>query len=159
MVVADAYLTGLKLLAGRELSEAQIRTRLARRKFEPDEIDAAVSRLQSEGALDDRRAAFACARTEAYIKRHGQLRALRRLQVLGIDRRLARVAVAEVFADLNEDDQIAQAIDRRLRRGASLSEQAVAARIHRYLLSQGFDAGRVHAALQARIKQAVDSGR
>src|SRR4029453_2562571 len=103
MVVADAYLTGLKLLAGRELSEAQIRTRLARRKFEPDEIDAAGSRLQGGGARDDRRAAFAGARPGAHIKRHGRLRALRRLQVLGIDRRLARAAVAEVFADLNED--------------------------------------------------------
>jgi regulatory protein len=150
--VADAYLTGLKLLAGRELTEAQVRTRLARRKFEEDAIDAAVARLLQEGALDDRRAAFACARMEAHIRRHGQLRALRRLQTLGIERGLARTAVAEVFADLNEDELIAQAIERRLRHGASLREQRVVTRIHRYLLGQGFDAERVNAAIRAKVK-------
>jgi regulatory protein len=150
--VADAYLTGLKMLAGRELTEAQVRTRLARRQFEPDSIDAAIARLQQEGALDDRRAAFACARMEAHIRRHGQLRALRRLQTLGIDRGLARTAVTEVFADLNEDELIAQAIERRLRHGASLREQRVVNRIHRYLLGQGFDAARVNAAIRAKVK-------
>jgi regulatory protein len=150
--VADAYLTGLKLLAGRELSEAQMRARLTRRKFEPDAIDEAVARLQREGALDDRRAAIACARMEAHIRRHGQLRALRRLHTLGIDRGLARTAVAEVFADLNEDELIAQAIDKRLKHGASLREQTVMNRIHRYLLAQGFDAARVHAAIRTRLK-------
>jgi regulatory protein len=150
--VADAYLTGLKMLAERELTEAQVRTRLARRQFEPDSIDAAIARLQQEGALDDRRAAFACARMEAHIRRHGQLRALRRLQTLGIDRGLARTAVTEVFADLNEDELIAQAIERRLRHGASLREQRVVNRIHRYLLGQGFDAARVNAAIRAKVK-------
>jgi regulatory protein len=152
--VADAYLTGLKLLAGRELSEAQIRTRLERRTFDPDAIEAAVARLRREGALDDRRAAFACARMEAHIKRHGQLRALRRLQAFGIDRALARTTVAEVFADLNEDELIAQAIDRRLRHGASLRDEAVVRRVHRYLLAQGFDAGRVQAAIRSRLRHA-----
>ena len=150
--VADAYITGLKLLAARELTEAQIRTRLARRKFEPEAIDAAVVRLQENGSLDDRRAAFACARMEAHIKRHGQQRALRRLQTLGIERSLARTAVTEVFADLNEDELIAQAIERRLKHGASLREQRVANRIYRYLLGQGFDASRVSAALRNRLK-------
>ena len=150
--MADAYLTGLKLLAGRELTEAQMRTRLARRKFEPGAIDEAVARLQRDGALDDRRAAFACARMEAHIKRHGQIRALRRLQTLGIDRGLARTAVSEVFADLNEDELIAQAIDRRLRSGASLRDQRVVNRIHRYLLGQGFDAERVRIAINSKVK-------
>ena len=149
-------MTGLKLLAGRELTEAQIRMRLARRKFEQDAIDEAVVRLQHDGALDDRRAAFACARMEAHIRRHGQLRALRRLQTIGIDRGLARTAVSEVFADLNEDELIAQAIDRRLRSGASLRDQRVVNRIHRYLLGQGFDAGRVNAALRTRVRHRGD---
>jgi hypothetical protein len=37
-----AYLAGLRLLARRELSEAQVRTRLERRQFDPDDIAAAV---------------------------------------------------------------------------------------------------------------------
>ena len=153
--MADAYVTALGLLARRELSEAQVRARLARREFEPDDVDAAVSRLKEERALDDRRTALACARTEARVKRHGRLRALRSVEALGIDRDIARAAVAEAFADLDEDALIAQALDRKLRNGAALEEATVARRLHRYLLAQGFDAGRVHAAIRSRLKNAV----
>ena len=169
--MADAYVTALLLLARRELSEAQIRTRLARRAFAPDDIDAAVARLHAEHALDDRRTALACARTEAIVKRHGRLRALRAVEALGVDRGLARAAVAEAFEDVDEDALIAHALDRRLRSRRSQTttaegqasghnaaepdatlEPAVARRLHRYLMAQGFDAGRVHAAIRSRVK-------
>ena len=150
--MASAYVTGLKMLARRELSEAQVRTRLARRQFEPDDIDAAITRLQGERALDDRRTALACARTEAHLKRHGRLRALRTVETLGIARDVARAAIAEVFGDLDEDLLIQQALDRRLRHGVSLEETAAVRRVHRYLLAQGFDAARVHAAIRSRVK-------
>jgi regulatory protein len=163
--VADAYVTALKMLARRELSEAQVRTRLARREFESGAIDEAVARLQAVRALDDRRTALACARTEAHVKRHGRLRALRTVEALGIDRGLARAAVAEVFGEVDEDALIAQALDRKLRHGptspkaaarqAESIEAAVARRLYRYLLAQGFDASRVHAAIRSRIKNAL----
>jgi len=150
--VADAYITGLRWLARRELSEAQVRTRLIRREFGPDEIDAAVARLQRERALDDSRTAMACARTEALVKRHGRLRALRQLDGLGIARDVAGAAIAEVFGDLDEDLLIRQALDRRLRHGQSLEDPATIRRLHRYLLAQGFDATRVYAAIRSRAK-------
>lgn len=147
--MASAYVTGLRMLARRELCEAQVRTRLARRQFEADDIDEAITRLVHERALDDRRTALACARTEAHVKHRGQRRALRQVEALGIDRDLARDAVSEVFADLDEDDLIAQALRRRLRH-ESLEEATAVRRVHRYLLAQGFDAARVHAALRNR---------
>ena len=153
--MADAYVTALRMLARRELSEAQVRARLARREFEPEVIDAAVARLQAERALDDRRTALACARTEAHVKRHGQRRALRTVEALGIDRGLARAAVAEVFSDIDEDELIAQALDRKLRGSGSIEQAAVARRVHRYLLARGFDAGRVHAAIRSRVKNSI----
>ena len=152
--MASAYLTGLKMLARRELSEAQVRRRLARRQFEPDDIDTAVERLQRERALDDHRTALACARTEAHVKRHGRLRALRQIETLGIARDVARTAVANVFGDLDEDLLIQQALDRRLRHGVSLEEASAVRRVHRYLLAQGFDAARVHAAIRSRVTHA-----
>ena len=152
--MASAYVTGLRILARRELCEAQVRTRLARRQFEPDDIEAAIARLQSERALDDHRTALACARTEAYVKRHGHLRALRQIETLGIARDLARAAVAEVFGDLDEDQLIEQALSRRLRHGVSLEEATAVRRVHRYLLAQGFDAARVHAAIRSRVTHA-----
>lgn len=149
-------MAGLKLLARRELSEAQLRARLLRRAFDDDVIDAAVAQLRKEGALDDRRTALACARTEAHLKRHGRLRAVRAIEALGIARPLARAAVAEAFADLDEEALLAQAIDRRLRRGGRGTGPAPTAadvrRLQRYLLAQGFEAARVNAALRNRFK-------
>ena len=152
--MADAYVTALRMLARRELSEAQVRTRLARREFESGAIDEAVSRLQAVRALDDRRTALACARTEAHVKRHGRLRALRTVEALGIDRGVARAAVAEVFGEVDEDALIAQALDRKLRQAVAV-EAKVAQRLYRYLLAQGFDAGRVHAAIRTRVKNTL----
>ena len=151
--MADAYITGLRMLARRELSEAQVRQRLTRKEFQPDEIDAAVERLRSDRSLDDRRTAFACARTEALVKRRGRLRVLRQVESLGIDRDLARTAVAEVFADVDEDAVIESAIDRRLR-GAVTSRPTPAdlRRVQQYLLRQGFDTGKVNTAIRRRAR-------
>ena len=44
----SAYLDGLKMLGRRELSETQVRQRLARKEYPQDEIDAAIGRLREE---------------------------------------------------------------------------------------------------------------
>ena len=154
--MADAYVTVLRMLARRELSEAQVRTRLERKQFTAEQIDDAVLRLQSEGAVDDRRTALACARTEAHIKRRGRLRALRQVESLGIDRAIAHAAVAEVFADVDEDEEIERAIDRKLgprAAGTPLTDQDLR-RVHQYLLRQGYDGSKIRAALRKRRKRA-----
>ena len=147
-----AYVTALGLLARRELAEAQLRTRLAKRKFNDDEIDGAMTRLRRERAVDDRRTALACARTQVRIKHRGRARVVRHIEALGINRDIAREAVAEVFAELDENVLLEQALDRRLRHGRSLSDPAVVRRVHRYLLGQGFDPGRVTELLRRRAK-------
>jgi regulatory protein len=149
-----AYVAGLTLLARRELAEAQVRTRLAKRKFDEDDIDAAVARLRGERAIDDRRTALACARTEVRIRHRGRARVMRHVEALGIARDVARDAVAEVFAEIDETALLEQALDRRLRHGMSLSDPAVFRRVHRYLLGQGFDPGRVITLLRQRAKNA-----
>jgi regulatory protein len=147
-----AYVTALGLLARRELAEAQLRARLTQRKFEHDDIDAAMTRLRRERAVDDRRTAVACARTQVRIKHRGRARVVRHIEALGINRDIARDAVAEVFAEVDEHALLEEALDRRLRHGLSLSDPAVFRRVHRYLLGQGFDPGRVTALLRARAK-------
>jgi regulatory protein len=145
-----AYVVGLKLLARRELAEAQLRTRLARRKFDQEDIDGAVVRLRLEGAVDDRRTALACARTEVRLRHHGRARVLRHIESLGIARDVAREAVAEVFTDLDETELLEQALDRRLRRGVDLSDPVIVRRVHRYLVGQGFDPSAVTGLLRRR---------
>jgi regulatory protein len=147
-----AYVAGLTLLARRELAEAQLRTRLARRKFDEQDIDAAVARLRRERAIDDRRTALACARTEVRVKRRGRARVVRQIEALGIAREIAREAVAEVFADIDETELLEQALERRLRGRVALSDPAAFRRVHRYLLAQGYDPERVTALLRRRAK-------
>ena len=148
-----AYVTGLTLLARRELAEAQLRTRLARRKFDQDDIDGAVVRLRLEGALDDRRTAFACARTAVRVRHHGRARVVRQIEALGIARDVARQVVADVFSELDEAELLEQALDRRLRRGVDLRDPAIVRRVHRYLVGQGFDASAVTGLLRRRRAQ------
>jgi regulatory protein len=150
--VGDAYILGLKMLARRELSEAQLRTRLARRQFDPDDIEDAVARLRRERAVDDRRVALACARTETRLRQRGRVRVVRQIESLGIARDVARAAVAEVFGELDEAALLEQALEKRLRRGASLRDQAAVRRIHRYLIGQGFEPSRVSALMESRIR-------
>jgi SOS response regulatory protein OraA/RecX len=145
-----AYVAALRMLARRELCEAQLRTRLERRQFDPGNIDAALTQLRRERALDDRRTALACARTEALVKHRGRARVLRSVERLGVSPAMARAAVNEVFNGLDEREMIAAAIDRRLRHGMSLGDAATSRRVHRYLLGQGFDPATVADALRKR---------
>lgn len=144
--MADAaYVAGLKLVARRELSEAQVRSRLERRQFADDEIDAAIARLKEERAIDDERTALACARTELHVHRHGRARALMRVERLGVARDLARSAVHAVFADVDEDSVMMEVLERRMRGRATLAamDDADRRRLHRFLVARGFDPGRV----------------
>jgi regulatory protein len=152
---SDAYLAGLKLLARRELSEAQLRARLARRGFGDDDIETAVARLSRERALDDRRTALACARTDLAVRRRGRFRVVRQVEALGISPATARAAVNEAFADVDETVLLEQALDRRLRKGSTLDEPATLRRTHRYLVAQGFDPVRVAELLRRRSRGVI----
>src|SRR5687768_5921267 len=145
-----AYLAALRMLARRDLSEAQIRERLARRGHASDAVDRAVARLAQEGAVDDRRVAAAIAHTETAIKRRGRRRVERQIEHAGISRSTARAAVDEVFGALDEETLLEAALDRRLRRGRMIDGPGEFARLYRYLIGQGFDPDRVIQTLDRR---------
>jgi SOS response regulatory protein OraA/RecX len=151
--MADAYAWALAALARREVCEAQVRARLARRGHLPGEIDVAVARLRASGTLDDARTARAFARTETRLRHRSRRWVLRRLQAMGIDRPIAEAAAAEVFDELDEGALLDAVLDRRLRAGADPADPAVQRRLHRYLLGQGFEPERVLAALRARTRR------
>ena len=147
----DCYTTALNLLSRRELSTAQLRTRLARRKFEPAEIDDVIERLAKDRTLDDRRVAVAAARMEGVIRRRGRRRVLQRVQQLGINATLAKTAVDEVFLDIDEEALLEQALERRL--GSTDPRELdtkTAAREVRRLVAQGFEVRDVCARLRAK---------
>jgi regulatory protein len=150
--VRASYVAGLALLARRELTESQLRDRLRRRGHASDDIDAAVTRLVSERALDDERAAGAIARHELITRGHGHLRVLRRLQEAGVAPDLARQVLERVSAEIDPDGLLQTAIDKRLRHGATVTDRKVFQRLYRHLVGRGFEPDRVLKALRRRSK-------
>jgi regulatory protein len=151
----DAYTQALSWLARRELSERQVRERLARREFDDESIEAAVMRLKSERALDDRRVALACARSAVRLKGRGRERVRRAVESLGISRDLARAAVDEVFTEVDESALIQRALDKRWPRAMAASgdpalDRREMQRIYQSLVRQGFPADRVLEAIRSR---------
>jgi regulatory protein len=137
--MADAYIVALTMLSRRELSEAQVRSRLARKEFPDDDIEAAVERLRQDGTLNDRRVALAAARLESAVRHRGRSRVIQKLRTLGIDGDIAEAAVNEVFEEVDESALLDRALERRLRgqEPKDLDERG-RARIVRGLAGQGF---------------------
>jgi regulatory protein len=138
------------MLSRRELSSAQVRERLARRGFEPDEIEDALARLEEAGAVNDWRVAVAVARTRAVVRRQGRARVGRELSAIGLPSDAIDRALEEVFGSLDEDALIEQALSRRLRGTASLDDPRVERRVFAALFRQGFDADAIRRVMRKR---------
>ena len=144
-----AYLDGIKMLSRRELSEAQVRQRLARREHAPDAIDHAVRRLRDERAIDDLRTAGAIARTETSVRRRGRIRVRLQLERSGIDKAIAKTVLDEVFGALDDDALLDASLHKRLRGREQIRDEREFQRLFRYLIGQGFESDRVFARLRA----------
>ena len=150
----SAYIDGLKMLGRRELSEKQIRQRLARKEYEPDEIDEAVARLREERAINDQRVAEAIARMETGIRKRGKVRVRLQLERAGIAKDVAKQAIDDVFEDVDDEALIEEALRKRLRGRESIADDKEFNRLFRYLLGQGFESDRAMKTLKAyRIKR------
>jgi regulatory protein len=148
--VPDAYTDALRMLARRDLSEAQVRERLARRAHSSTAIDTAVARLLEERAIDDARAASAIARAQVSVKRRGQLRVRQAIERAGIAPETARRAVRDIFESIDPDALLDASLAKRLPRPRRIATDAEFGRLYRYLIRQGFEPDRVVRALTAR---------
>ena len=150
MAADPAYVDGLKLLARRELSEQQVRQRLARKGHDADAVDAAIARLRQERALDDARVAEAIARTETSVRRRGKVRVRMQIERAGIPHSVAKRAVDDVFGSVDEDELLEASLAKRLRGRERIADDREFQRLYRYLIGQGFDTDRVMRALERR---------
>ena len=151
--MSSPYVDALKLLAGRDLSEARIRQRLARLGHDAAAIDDAVERLKAERALDDARTAAAIARSQVGLKGRGPRRVMRQIESAGIDSGQAKRAVDDVFADVDEEALLEAAIARRLRGRAQVMDDSELRRLYRHLVAQGFEHDRIMRALRSRKRR------
>jgi regulatory protein len=138
------------MLARRELSESQVRQRLARRGHERASIDEAITRLKAERSIDDERVAGMIARSETSVRGRGRRRVLQQIEAAGIAPTLASRAVDDAFQDLDADAMLAAALDKRLRGRTRIADDREFQRLFRYLMTQGFEADRILAELRRR---------
>jgi regulatory protein len=146
----SAYDDGVKMLARRELSELQVRQRLARKGHERGAIDEAVARLREERAIDDERVAEAIARTETSVRRRGKLRVRMQIQRAGISNAVAKRAVDDVFDTIDDGALLEASLAKRLRGREAIADDREFQKLYRYLVGQGFESDRVLKALSAR---------
>jgi len=138
------------MLGRRELSEVQVRQRLARREHDPEAINAAIERLREDKSIDDTRVAEAIARSETSLRKRGKLRVRMQIERAGIAGDIARRVVNEVFADLDADHLLEAALAKRLRPGLDIPDDRTFERLYRYLVAQGYEPDRVMALLRTR---------
>jgi regulatory protein len=150
--MSSAYIDGLKMLGRRELSEKQIRQRLARKEYSQDEIDEAVARLREERAINDRRVAEAIARMETGIRKRGKVRVRMQIERAGIAKETAKAAIDEVFGHLDDAALLDSSLNKRLRGRETIADDREFQRLFRYLVGQGFESDRVMQALRAKRK-------
>jgi regulatory protein len=149
----SAYIDGLKMLGRRELSETQVRQRLARKEYPEDEIEAAIGRLREERAINDQRVAVAIVRTETGIRKRGKVRVRLQLERAGIAKETARQAMDEVFEAIDGDALLESSLHKRLRGRETIADDREFQRLFRYLVAQGFESDRVMQALRAKRRR------
>lgn len=152
----SAMLTSLKLsrcydaacryLSYRPRSEAEMRERLRRRGFLPEQIDAAIHKLKEQNLLDDMAfARFWKENRESFSPRSRRLTG-RELRQKGV----AQAVVDQVVAGIDENDSAYQAAISRMRRLTGLSYEDFRKKLSGYLQRRGFG----YAVINQAVKRA-----
>lgn len=127
----------LRLLSVRSRSKAELRQRLLRGDFEPEEVDAALADLEAVGLIDDE--AFARELAEHQRRKGmGRRAGMAALRVKGVDRELAE----RIADDVNPDDEAERAAEvaaKRLPRLQGLEPETRRRRLLDYVLRRGYD--------------------
>lgn len=141
----------LRLLAARERTSAEIRTRLLDDGYPDDVARDTVRHFESNGLLDDARLAESAARSLIVGRRLGRARALRELTRRGLDAELAECALDQ-WAPREEERERALESARRLVRAADTVDR-LAAR----LVRRGFAPGNALQAARSVVGEAGES--
>ena len=134
------------MLGRRDLTRAEIRTRLLERGHDLGAVEAAVERLADTSAIDDRRTALAHVRTASRVKGRGRLRIQRELEARGVSKALAREALDQIPPD-DDAALIARFVARKAGRTGT-GTPAGRRRLFQQLLRRGFSAEMIAKALK-----------
>jgi len=110
---SDPVAATLRLLSGRDMSEAELRRRLARFGFSSSEIDGAISKCHEYNYLDDARYALQRARDLAKRGNGVGRKILLDLKQRGIDEATASAAVEKITAEAPPEQVLRELVERR----------------------------------------------
>ena len=134
--MSDCYAAALRILGYRFNSEAELRRKLAAKRFDEATIAATLARLREEKWLDDERFAAAFVRTRV-LKGIGRLRIRGELRAAGISEEAAERALRENTD--GEEERLRAAYEKLVRRLGEEQRDKIAARLQR----QGFELGAI----------------
>lgn len=137
---ASAYVSALRSLAQRRLTEAQLWQRLERRGYDDGEIRAAIERCKRDGYLDDD--LFARLYVEQKRKAVGDARLIGELVRKGVEREAASRAVRA--SECNESTRLDEALAKMLRAKPGISYASAARALERL----GFPASSIYRRLR-----------
>lgn len=148
----SAYATALGMLARREQSRRELRRKLDRKGFEPEEAVEALDRLGDQRYQDDSRFAGMLARNRAG-QGYGPARIRMELRTHGLDD--AAIAACLDALETDWDDSAARQLRKRYG-GKAPDDHAERAKRAQFLLRRGFSAATVRRVTHADVDDADD---
>ncbi|MCE9679147.1 recombination regulator RecX [Shewanella sp. AS1] len=141
---ASAMDIAVGLLAHRDYSTHQIKTKLQQKGFESNEIESTLQLCLERGFLDDVR--FAALLVRSHIsKGHGKNRIRQSLYQKGLDKACGETALNSSDCDWYELAKTKA--NKKFANSGEISDQKERAKRVRYLLAQGFDYDQISYAL------------
>jgi regulatory protein len=138
-----------RLLTYRSRTSSELRDRLQQRGYTTTIIAEVLHQLASDGYIDDRRVALDWARYRLQTKPLGRRRMAWELQRRGLPSESLDEVLREVYSEFDEVMLAEQAARKRLRSKELPHSPRERQRFTRYLMSLGFEADTVVAALSA----------
>lgn len=133
-----------RLLMGRALTAGELRRKLAARAAEPGDVEGVIAQLKDYGIVDDARYAGHFAGARAGGGKYGAQRVLADLLKKRVAPATARTAVSEAYAQVDEEEQVEQFLERKYRGkdlAALLKDPRQLASAYRRLRTAGFASG------------------
>jgi regulatory protein len=145
--MSTAWVSALRMLAARRLTEAQLWKKLDQKGFSHEEVAAAVERAKQGRFLDDRLYA------SLYIDGRGKIVGNRRLVAdlvkRGIDRELACSMIEQ--SSQTEEERLAAAYEKLVRTKSSISMPTAARTLER----KGFGAALIYQFLRSEMARKI----